>query len=288
MKIRSWIWAIVALAFTLPALAKDNKIKYTRDKNGAEYYIFNPKKGARIAEGQVVTLHLKYSNSKDSVIFDSWSMGGPLQIQVAKPAFKGDLMSCLVMLTNGDSASFLISADSMFMQTFGIELPEFIEKGSKLTFFAKVQKVNSIEELKAEEKQKEIKKHMEETAAIDKYIADNNLKPQTTASGLKYVMYQEGTGAQATAGKTVRVHYTGKLLDGTKFDSSVDRNDPLEFPLGQGRVIKGWDEGIALLKVGGKALLIIPSDLGYGARGAGGVIPPFTPLTFEVELIEVK
>jgi peptidylprolyl isomerase len=84
------------------------------------------------------------------------------------------------------------------------------------------------------------------------------------------------------------VHYTGRLLDGTKFDSSLDRNDPIEFKLGQGMVIKGWDEGIALLKVGGKALLIIPSNLAYGSRGAGGVIPPFSPLTFEVELVSVQ
>jgi peptidylprolyl isomerase len=84
------------------------------------------------------------------------------------------------------------------------------------------------------------------------------------------------------------VHYTGRLLDGTKFDSSLDRNEPIEFKLGQGMVIKGWDEGIALLKVGGKALLIIPSNLAYGSRGAGGVIPPFSPLTFEVELVSVQ
>ena len=86
----------------------------------------------------------------------------------------------------------------------------------------------------------------------------------------------------------MKVHYTGRLLDGTKFDSSLDRNDPIEFKLGQGMVIKGWDEGIALLKVGGKALLIIPSNLAYGSRGAGGVIPPFSPLTFEVELVSVQ
>ena len=95
-------------------------------------------------------------------------------------------------------------------------------------------------------------------------------------------------GAQAEAGKTVKVHYTGRLLDGTKFDSSLDRNDPIEFVLGKGMVIPGWDEGIALLKVGGKALLVIPSNLAYGSRGAGGVIPPFAPLTFEVELVSVQ
>ena len=108
-----------------------------------------------------------------------------------------------------------------------------------------------------------------------------------TSSGLAYFMIKEGEGEQATAGKTVSVHYTGKLTDGTKFDSSHDRNAPIEFPLGAGRVIPGWDEGIALLKVGGKATFIIPPNLAYGARGAGGVIPPNATLIFEVELLEI-
>ena len=106
--------------------------------------------------------------------------------------------------------------------------------------------------------------------------------------GLKYTDDQVGTGAEAQAGKTVVVHYTGWLLDGTKFDSSRDRNQPFSFPLGRGQVIKGWDEGVAGMKVGGKRTLIIPPALGYGARGAGGVIPPNATLKFEVELLDVR
>jgi FKBP-type peptidyl-prolyl cis-trans isomerase FkpA len=116
------------------------------------------------------------------------------------------------------------------------------------------------------------------------------VQPDTvvTASGLQYVVIKEGTGKVAEVGKTVDVHYTGWLMDGKKFDSSKDRNQPFSFPLGGGRVIKGWDEGVAGMKEGEVRILIIPPQLGYGARGAGGVIPPNATLKFEVELLQVK
>ena len=108
-----------------------------------------------------------------------------------------------------------------------------------------------------------------------------------TDSGLKIEDLEIGDGAEAVAGKTVTVHYTGWLEGGDKFDSSLDRNDPFRFPLGAGRVIRGWDEGVAGMQVGGKRRLIIPPQLGYGAAGAGGVIPPNATLVFDVELLGI-
>ena len=109
----------------------------------------------------------------------------------------------------------------------------------------------------------------------------------TTASGLQYVDQKVGEGASPQTGQKVTVHYTGWLTDGTKFDSSVDRGQPFVFTIGRGQVIKGWDEGVSTMKVGGKRKLTIPPTLGYGARGAGGVIPPNATLVFEVELLEI-
>ncbi|WP_373542566.1 FKBP-type peptidyl-prolyl cis-trans isomerase [Chamaesiphon sp.] len=117
---------------------------------------------------------------------------------------------------------------------------------------------------------------------------ENNENQVTTSSGLKYVEIAEGTGDTPTKGQTVSVHYTGTLESGKKFDSSRDRNQPFEFQIGEGQVIKGWDEGLSTMKPGGRRKLIIPADLGYGARGAGGAIPPNATLIFDVELLKIK
>jgi FKBP-type peptidyl-prolyl cis-trans isomerase len=116
----------------------------------------------------------------------------------------------------------------------------------------------------------------------------NDANVVTTPSGLKYIDIKEGTGATPKSGQTVEVHYTGTLENGKKFDSSRDRNQPFQFKLGAGQVIKGWDEGLSTMKEGGVRQLIIPPELGYGSRGAGGVIPPNATLIFDVELLKIK
>jgi peptidylprolyl isomerase len=129
------------------------------------------------------------------------------------------------------------------------------------------------------------------SASATPQIPTNNLimdNLQTTPSGLKYKILKEGTGKTPQRGQTATVHYTGSLENGTKFDSSRDRHSPFQFQVGVGQVIKGWDEGLMLMKEGERRLLVIPPELGYGAQGVGGVIPPNATLIFDVELLKVS
>jgi FKBP-type peptidyl-prolyl cis-trans isomerase len=127
----------------------------------------------------------------------------------------------------------------------------------------------------------------EEAGKLQKYLKEKKITAKPTTSGLYFIEKVKGTGPQAVAGKKVSMHYTGTLLDGKKFDSSLDRGKPFEFTLGQGQVIKGWDEGVAMMKKGGKATFIIPSSIGYGEREMGQ-ITPYSTLVFDVELIDVQ
>ncbi|MCB4808698.1 peptidylprolyl isomerase [Tamlana sp. 62-3] len=162
-----------------------------------------------------------------------------------------------------------------------IDTLEIVKVGAEAEAFNAVEAFRTFEG--AREKRIEAEKKAAE-AELDKLAAGFN----KTESGLRYQILQEGNGEKAEKGKTVSVHYKGQLADGTVFDSSYKRNAPIDFPLGMGQVISGWDEGIQLLKVGDKARLVIPSHLGYGSRGAGGVIPPNAALVFDVELMAVK
>jgi FKBP-type peptidyl-prolyl cis-trans isomerase len=262
------------------------KVNYKTSPTGVKYFFYKDVPGTNAKLGDVIIVHMILKTDKDSLLRNTFLEGAPVQAQVSPSQFKGSLEEAFLMVSAGDSASFLVSTDSL--RKLGAQLPPEIGTGSSLVFYLKVEKVLSQEQLLKEKKEMETKQNQIDSVLITDYISANKLSAQKTSSGLYYVVKEKGTGAQAQPGQTVIVHYTGKLLNGNKFDSSVDRGTPFEFRLGAGQVIHGWDEGIALMKVGEKGTLLIPSSLGYGPRGAGGAIPPNAVLIFDVELVGVK
>jgi FKBP-type peptidyl-prolyl cis-trans isomerase FkpA len=277
-----------------------NGIKYTfhtQDKS-AKGVSTNPEDTA------IVKMHFKMYTDKDSMFQNTYESGQPLYI----PA-KGDffLSGLLQMLHQGDSLTFYALSDSVF----GEQLPPFMSKGAQVKTTLKILDIlNSQEEKDAErkimedERNKEMQKMIEEQMAaqqkyqeeleksaaparelLDNWIKEKGIKTQKTESGIHYVIEKKGTGV-INKGDEVEVHYRGTLLDGSQFDASYDRNETFKVPIGMGRVIPGWDEGIPLFGNGGKGKIYIPSHLAYGPREAGP-IPPNSPLIFEVEVVSV-
>lgn len=274
----------VAFAFNFTACSKYKGFKHDK-KSGIYYkfYVIN-KDSAQAQTGDVVSLFYQLS-LKDSVLVPSM----PIQEMIQESLYKGDVYSALRMMHVGDSATFILDADTFFHYMGGTN--PFDEKELYFTF--KMTELMPKAEVEAMMKEQEAQYQVmieqakaAEDSITTQYIADNKIKVAPTASGLYYIQKVAGKGAQAENGKKVSVHYTGRLLDGTVFDSSIERGEPIEFVLGEGRVIPGWEEGIAKMKEGGKATLLIPSSLAYGERG-NQVIPPCSPLVFDVELVKV-
>ncbi|MCC7031010.1 MAG: FKBP-type peptidyl-prolyl cis-trans isomerase [Chitinophagaceae bacterium] len=288
---------LLASALIMTGMFSCKQKEYTKLKSGLEYMIVKDEKGdKKPTEGSIVSVHI-LTKIGDSTLFDSRKNNNnePVPAQIAKPQYNGDLMEGLMMLTEGDSALFRVSADSIFRNG---QMPPFVKKGDTVQFFVKMVSVKSMEDFQKEEEASAKKQITSDEEVIKKYLVDNKITATKTASGLYYSITQAGSGENAKAGQEVSMYYTGKLLDGTTFDSNQDpkfgHTEPFKFPLGAGQVIKGWDEGIALLNKGAKAKLIIPSPLGYGTRGMPGNpnnekgIPANSILVFDVEMLGAK
>ncbi len=227
----------------------------------------------------------------DTVIFDSRQLPpnqNPMKIPMIRSIYKGDIYEGIRMMHVGDSAVFQCNADSVFKKLFRMQkFPKGIDSTKDIFFAIKLVGVKTPQQLQAEESARMVKEQNKEAKEREAYLKKNNIKVKPTADGLYFIPEKPGKGPHPKPGDKVSVHYTGYLLNGTKFDSSRDRGKPFEFILGKHQVIPGWDEGIALLRKGGTAKLIIPSSLAYGARNMGP-IPPFSTLVFDVQLMDIK
>ncbi|MDQ3190704.1 MAG: FKBP-type peptidyl-prolyl cis-trans isomerase [Bacteroidota bacterium] len=260
---------------TLPALAQDEAKKQKKQKktmsllnkeftteSGLVYKIIHEGAGQRAKAGDMVLVHYTGKLTNDTVFDSSYNRNQPFKFKLGGGQVIKGWDEGIALLNVGDKAIFTIPPALGYGERNMGQIPS----NSTLIF--------EVELLSIVEKPKPFNVQGKDTI--------------TTETGLKYIKINETKGEQPTAGSTVFVHYTGYLTNGSVFDSSVERGQPFSFPIGQGRVIPGWDEGIAKLKVGEKAQLIVPHNLGYGERGFPPVIPENATLIFDVELVEIK
>lgn len=303
-------FASILLPVALSAAGGGNSkkpVKYTIDPaTGIHYHYFkHDKKGKNPVLGDVATVILQYRNDRDSVVFDSRTgptrkkgdSAGIVTIPLEK-TFNGCLEQGITLMAVGDSAEFQINTDSLFFKTFKARsLPPFAHTGTMLTFDLKLVKFQTKDEIEKEKQELIAKQQAQmqqakdaEPGLISKYLADNKLNIQPTKDGMYVVQNTPGTGKAVSEGDSVEVKYKGMFLDGKIFDQSSAHGGKgtLDFQYSQSvRLIRGWVILIGTMKEGEKSTVIIPSSLAYGEHGAGGLIPPYCPLMFEIEVVKV-
>lgn len=269
---------------------KEQPFKTT--ESGIEYKILRDAKGDNHpVAGDFVELFIS-TKFEDSLIFDSRKDNNnkPVAFQIKDPEFHGDLSEAIILLTPGDSALFLVSVDSIIAGDQRVQ--PWMEKGKMVAYTLELVSIKTLEQLREEKKIAAGERVAKEEQMLKDYFKKNNINAKQTESGLFYAIQKEGTGDHPKQGQKVTVNYTGKLLDGTVFDSNLDPKfnhmEPLTFAVGQGQVISGWDEGLSLLKKGSKATLYIPSHLAYGDQSPTPAIPANSILIFDVSLLNIK
>lgn len=296
---------LIILALASLGLASCNG-GFKQADGGMLYDIYVDKGGPTIQAGDFVSASLTLKTDGDSILMNTYDQGRPIETVIPKPQFKGDIFTGLQLLSEGDSASIKINADSMFKKQ--PKPPGF--KGKYLVYTIKINKVIAKGKLSDQIFQGRVAAYAKsiadaqagkEPGLIKKYIADNKLAVTQTADSLLYVVTTPGSGDTPAVGDTAVVNYTGKFLsNGKVFDTSVKdeavkgklpmepgrKYDPIHVPVGQKRVIPGWDEALMLMKKGEKATFIIPSKLAYGEHGMS-IIGPYTPIVFEMEMVNI-
>lgn len=264
---------------------------YEMSRNGLQYKILNDAAGPAAAVGQFVQFSSTLRTLNGDLVFSTNQANRPTYGMVAQPRHKGDPMEVLQMVGAGDSVSVIIPESEFFKGN--APLPATVKKGDNIRMDIRVFNVYTAEQYNSEVVPRmDAEKYAGETKQMDDYIAAQGWTAVTLPSGLKVVVDKQGNGTPVTDGAQITVNYTGRLLNGTVFDSNVlpefNHVQPLELTVGRGMVIKGWDEGLKNFNLGGKGKLVIPARLGYGEQGSGAKIPPNSVLVFDVEIISVK
>ena len=238
-------------------------------------------------EGDLITVNLSYSTLEDSVFFR-----GARKIRLEDPGFQNSVYNCFIRLHEGDSASFIFRSTDFFVKNLNIPVPAFLEHHKRIKMNVIILEVQTNDEFEAEKEQ--FLKWSESMELAEKDIIRNFLEKEkitvdATPSGMYFILTKAGSGKRPLKGDIVRINYEGKFMNGRYFDSTKKQDEALEFIYGQEfMVIKGIEEAIGMMREGDRALVILPSNLAFGSSGAGdGIIPPFTALIYELELLKV-
>ncbi len=276
------------LIFNACKQTKSEHPGFSKTSNGL-YYKFITKSNDTVSPkpSDYMEVYMDYGTiAPDSLLFSSKKMNKPtMDIPLRPSVYKGDIYEGLALMHVGDSVQFLCNADSVFSKLFHMPKPKGLDSAKTVYFNIKLKSVKTAGEIQHEHMAKMEAAKKKELPDREAYLKKHHITTKPTADGLIFISKKKGHGPHPKTGDKVKVHYTGYLLNGKKFDSSRDRGKPFEFTLGQHRVIKGWDEAIAMMRKGGKATLIIPSELGYGQRQMGP-IPAYSTLVFDVELVD--
>lgn len=302
--------SILLLSAAVGLLAATSCQNFEKGEGGLEYKIVKDAGADKAVAGDLLSVDMIVTSDRnDSLLQSTYDIGLPQIVNIAPDSipglYAGDYNSMFKMLGEGDSAIFRLNLDTLAAKS-GQPKPEFADKYA--TFKVKVRKHFKKGDLTDSALYAQIDEYFKgeietlkqaEEGKLANYIAKNKLEPQKTASGLQYIIKEEGSGIKPAVGDTVVVNYTGSLVSGSIFDTNdVDvaksenvfnpmrQYEPIRFRVGHDPVIQGWTEGLQLLSKGSKATLLVPSSIGYGERG-GGKIPPYAPLIFDVELVDI-
>ncbi|MGQ9847577.1 MAG: FKBP-type peptidyl-prolyl cis-trans isomerase [Bacteroidales bacterium] len=280
---------VILFLITLFVLNACKNNEFKSDENGLEYKWIVSNADKRTAmPGEIMELTMYYTSPNDSILYDTREFTDVFKIKIKNASDKGGTIDdAFLLLHEGDSAIFKVDAIRFYTETKKEEVPNFIKKGDKLTFYVKVHKIYSVNEYFETKRKQQNVNEQEELAALQHYLKLSNISTTPTPSGLYYIVKKKGTGKKPTDTSIVKIDYLLSILNGEIIDNTYERNEPFEFQLGKEIVIPGLEEGIKMMREGEEATLIIPSKLAYGSQQYK-IIPPYSTLVFDIKLLNVK
>lgn len=283
------LFALIGILAILTISSCNNEFSgFKKTETGIYYKIFSENDTLSTKVGDILTLGMSYY-AGDSLLSSSYTETRPFQIILSEPQYQGDIFTCIDMLSLGDSAVFKIRVDSFFYITSGAPtLPPFVDSTDYMTFYIKVNKIQTEAESRAEREAELAQLQAQEAGIIRDYINENNISVEPDEEGLYFIETKKGAGQKVDKGLIIFLNYTLKFTNGDTLFSSSRKGQTIDFEYGTQFDTKGFNKAVGKMRKGGIATLIVPSSLAYGERGAGDQLGPYTPLVYEIEIVDIK